>query len=267
MPTHSHGRHEHGQNFLVDARTIRDVVALAADAEGPILEIGPGDGALTGELLRLGRPLTAVEIDERLVARLRRRFGRRLGLVHDDFLRTRIPFGTGTVIGNLPFHLTTAILRKLLHDPNWGTAVLLLQWEVARRRAGVGGATLMTAQWSPWFEFSLHGRVPARAFRPMPGVDGGVLRIRRRDAPLVPASERAGYQAFAHRVYTGPGRGLAAVLRRAAPEARAGVDRWLRESRIGPNALPRDLDAEQWAALWAIVRPSGRRRGRTGARR
>ena len=151
MPTYSHGRHEHGQNFLVDPRAGRAIVDLVADGDGPVLEIGPGDGALTGELLRLGRPMTAVEVDGRLVERLRARFGRRLRLVHDDFLRTSIPFGTATIVGNLPFHLTTAILRKLLHDPNWRRAVLLLQWEVARRRAGVGGATLMTAQWSPWF--------------------------------------------------------------------------------------------------------------------
>src|SRR5699024_11383810 len=90
---------------------------------------------------------------------------------------TRVPYTTlfrSVLVGNLPFHLTTAILRRIFRAPGWKHAILLVQWEVARRRAGVGGATMMTAQWWPWFDFELGRRVPARAFTPRPNVDGGV---------------------------------------------------------------------------------------------
>ena len=74
MPTYRHGRHEHGQNFLTDQSTISTITQLVAATEGPIIEIGPGDGALTIPLAQLGRPVTAVEID----ARHARRLGERL---------------------------------------------------------------------------------------------------------------------------------------------------------------------------------------------
>ena len=101
----------------------------------------------------------------------------------------------------------------------------------------------------------------------MPGVDGGILLIERRATPLVPDSERAAFQAFAHRVFTGAGCGLPAVLRRAAPERRSSVDRWLRASDLDPKVLPRDLTAEQWAQLWSIVRSTAGAAGKRRRRR
>ncbi len=83
---------------------------------------------------------------------------------------TRHPFDRAVIVGNIPYHLTAPILRRLLSRPRWHDAILLTQWEVARKRAGVGGGTMMTAQAAPWFEFALHGRVPARSFRPVPNV-------------------------------------------------------------------------------------------------
>ena len=175
MPTYRGGRHEHGQNFLTDPSIIATMTRLVAATDGPIIEIGPGDGALTSPVAQLGRPVTAVEIDTRLAQRLTQRLPSHVEVVADDFLTYRLPTSAHVLVGNLPFHQTTAILRRILHSPAWTDAIVLVQWEVARRRAGVGGATMMTAQWAPWFEFTLHSRVPARAFTPRPGVDGGIL--------------------------------------------------------------------------------------------
>ncbi|MFN6545657.1 23S ribosomal RNA methyltransferase Erm [Mycolicibacterium nivoides] len=245
MSSTHHGRHEYGQNFLCDRRVVADIVKIVARTTGPIVEIGAGDGALTLPLQRLDRPLTAIEIDRRRARRLADRTSAEV--VSTDFLRYRLPQTPHVVVGNLPFHLTTAILRRLLYGPGWTDAVLLMQWEVARRRAAVGGATMMTAQWWPWFEFGLARQVSAESFRPRPGVDAGLLTITRRDEPLIPCAERRRYQALVHQVFTGRGRGLAQILR---PQ----VDRrWLQANGIHPSALPRDLSAQQWAALFAAV--------------
>ncbi|GAA1006164.1 23S ribosomal RNA methyltransferase Erm [Tsukamurella strandjordii] len=245
MPTHRGGRHEHGQNFLTDRPTIAGVVDLVAGTDGPILEIGPGAGALTLPLARLGRPLTAVEIDERHVRSLQPKVPDAT-VVHGDFLRYRIPDHPLTVVGNLPFHLTTAILRTLLHAPHWTDAVLITQWEVARRRAGVGGTTLMTAQWSPWYEFRLIRRIPASSFTPRPSVDAGLLTITRRPSPLLPWRDRSAYAGFAHAVFTGRGHGLAAVLGGVARHRRTEARRWVAAQKFRGTPLPRDLDADQW---------------------
>ncbi|MBG0853323.1 23S ribosomal RNA methyltransferase Erm [Streptomyces spinoverrucosus] len=260
MRTQRPGRHELGQNFLVDPTTIDTFVHLVADTDGPIIEIGTGDGALTLPLQRLGRPLTGVEIDGRRAARLARRVQPPTTIVHADFLRFRLPTAPHVLVGNLPFHQTTGMLRRILHAPGWTEAVLLVQWEVARRRAGVGGATMMTAQWWPWFAFGLAGRVPATAFRPRPGVDGGLLTVSRRERPLLPAHDLKRYQAFVQRAFTGRGRGLAEILAASLPHSsRRDVQNWLRRQRLPAGALPKNLTAEQWAELYRLGEGAGAR--------
>lgn len=254
MRTHRPGRPELGQNFLVDRTTIDTFVSLVAMTDGPIVEIGAGDGGLTLPLERLGRRLTAVEIDGRRAARLARRTGPATEIVHADFLDHEAPAAPHVLVGNLPFHLTTVLLRRVLGAPGWTDAVLLVQWEVARRRAGVGGATLMTAQWWPWFEFRLVSRVPASAFRPRPGVDGGLITVSRRREPLVAHRDRRGYQDFVRRVFTGRGHGIARILATEVPELpRQQVHRRLRRHRVDPAALPKSLGAEEWADLYALL--------------
>lgn len=240
MSSPHHGRHETGQNFLRDRRIIRRIVETVARTDGPIVEIGAGSGALTLPLQALGRSLTAVEVDPRRASRLDARTASATRVVTADFLRYRLPGGPHVLVGNLPFHLTTAMLRRILHAAGWTDAVLLVQWEVARRRAAVGGATMMTAQWWPWFDFDLLQRVPAAAFQPAPTVDGGLMTIVRRADPLVAEADRREYQAMVHRIFTGRGRGIGQILRRQG----------LAGNGIRPSALPRDLTATQWAALF-----------------
>lgn len=251
---HIGGRHELGQNFLIDHGTIAAIVAVVEQARGPIIEIGAGSGALTHPLGRLGRELTAIELDPRRAAALRARLGTSARVVTGDALRFAFPEHPHVIVGNLPFHLTTAILRRILTHAHWTDAVLLVQWEVARRRAGVGGATLLTVTSWPWYDFTLLRRVPARAFRPMPSVDGGLLHIRRRERPLLPNHDRERFDRFAHRVFTGRGRGVLGVLRAERLIPPAALDRWARTSRIDARTLPKDLDAQQWIALWSLVR-------------
>lgn len=253
------GRHELGQNFLADRGLIAEIQRLVeTETQGPLLELGAGDGALTGPLAELGRPVTALEIDPRRVRRLRARFGgaasrsASVEIVQADVLRYRFPSAPHTIVGNVPFHLTTAILRKLLAEHGWTSAVLIVQWEVARRRAGVGGASMLTAAWWPWYDFELVGRVPASAFRPVPSVDAGLLLMHRRPEPLV--RERAAYQAFVKQVFQAPGRGLEEMIARTGRVRRAEVREWARWSRLPARVLPKDLSAEDWARLWELVR-------------
>ncbi|HET8779390.1 MAG TPA: 23S ribosomal RNA methyltransferase Erm [Agromyces sp.] len=261
------GRHELGQNFLVDRRVVARIVASVAATQGPIIELGAGSGALTRELAGLGRPLTALEIDPRRADALRREFHRGFGrgrdrgvtVVQADALAWRYPTRPHVIVGNVPFHLTTAIMRALLARGHWTDAILLTQWEVARRRCGVGGSSLLTAQWHPWFSFSLHERVPSRAFRPVPSVDGGVFSIERRAEPLVDAADRAVYQAFVAEAYRGRGRGLAQILTRTSRPLRPDSARRLLGSLGLPDrVLPSRLGGEDWAAIWASVRERAR---------
>lgn len=245
------GRHELGQNFLTHRPTIERFTALIAQTSGPILEIGSGAGALTRPLAELGRPLTAIDIDEYHVARLRRSLPD-ITVEHADVLRH--PLDARVVVGNIPFNLTTPILRRLLAGRSWNDAILIMQWDVARKRAGVGGSTMMTAQAAPWFTFALHGRVPSSAFTPRPSVDGGILGIARRPQPLVSTRERKAYERFVRSVFVGRGGTLARIVQNATRLDARESGRALHRSGVERGALPRDLTAEQWAGLWTTVR-------------
>lgn len=103
MSTHHAGRHELGQNFLTDRKTVDAVVDLVSRTHGPIIEIGSGGGALTLPLQALCRPITAIEFDPRHARRLQHRAAPSTTVVHADFLRYRLPRTPHTIVGNLPF--------------------------------------------------------------------------------------------------------------------------------------------------------------------
>lgn len=250
-PAHPGGAHELGQNLLVDRQVVDRVVELVRDGDRPVIEWAAGRGALTVPLARLGRPVEAVEIDPRSVGRLGRIVPGNVTVTRDDILRHAPPSGAYDLVCNVPFHLTTPVLRRLFTLDGWRRAVLITQWEVARKRAAVGGTTLLTAQWWPWFAPRLDRRVPAAAFRPRPSVDAGLLVLDRRAEPLLPPDRRRDYQRFAAAVFNGPGRGVHAVLARQGL-ARGDLRQWAREHRVAPNALPRDLDARAWVAAYRL---------------
>jgi 23S rRNA (adenine-N6)-dimethyltransferase len=246
------GPHELGQNLLIDEQVAARMTAIVQSGPpAPVVDLGAGDGALTRPLAAAGMAVTAVELDPRKAAQLRRTFGKAVHVVEADLLGYEYG-GPHHVASNVPFGLTTPVLRRLLRQRTWHTAALLLQWEVARKRAGVGGTTMLTASWWPWYEFTLVSRVPATAFAPRPSVDGGILAMYRRECPLVPSTARAAYQGLVGDVFTGRGRGLAAVLRRRF--AVGTVRGWLGREGLRGDALPRDLTASQWASLYRLGR-------------
>lgn len=245
------GPHELGQNFLHDPAVIDRIVALVAQTPGPIVEWGTGDGALTRPLARLKRPLEGVEIDRIKAQRLGRRIGPHVCIAQGDILR-HAPPQASTVVSNVPFHLTTPVLRHLLANRAWSHAVLVVQWEVARKRAGVGGSTQLTAQWWPWFDFRLAARVPAAAFSPRPSVDGGILTIDRRAAPLLSHAEQQTYQDWVKAIFSGRGRTLHEVLVVSGGLPRRDSTQFCASQRLPPKALPRDLTASQWVAAYKL---------------
>src|SRR5699024_10773846 len=124
MSAYGHGRHEHGQNFLTDHKIINSIIDLVKQTSDPIIEIGPGSGALTHPMAYVGRPTTAVKVHAKLATTLTQEpSSAAVQVAHDVFLIFPLPATPCVIVGNIPFHLTTAILRKLLHAPAWTDAV------------------------------------------------------------------------------------------------------------------------------------------------
>jgi 23S rRNA (adenine-N6)-dimethyltransferase len=205
-----------------------------------VLDLGAGSGALTSALTRAGARVVAVEVDPELAAGLRRRFG---DVVEGDALRVALPREPFKVVANLPFGAGTAILRRLL-DPRVQLegADVIVEWGLATKRAAVWPSTQLSTYWGAWFELSVLRRLPRCVFAPPPSVDAGVLRALRRQEPLVPVRDARAYSAFLARGYRDGPRAVMPWSRLKQLEAELGFDR---------RAEPRDLDARQWAALFA----------------
>jgi 23S rRNA (adenine-N6)-dimethyltransferase len=188
-----------GQNFLAAEVAERLVAEAAFEPGSLVVEIGAGRGALTAALARRGLDVVAVELDPAWAAELRRRFAAtaRVRVVERDFVSLALPARPFRAIGSLPFARTTEILDRLL-DPGIPLvrADLVVQWEVARKRAATPPRTLRGTAWAPWWTFRVGRRIPATAFRPVPRVDSGVLTVARRDPPLLPAAMAPAYATF-----------------------------------------------------------------------
>ncbi|MFZ5434674.1 MAG: 16S rRNA (adenine(1518)-N(6)/adenine(1519)-N(6))-dimethyltransferase RsmA [Calditrichota bacterium] len=186
-----------GQCFLVERSfAARIAAALNLQENETVLEIGPGRGILTTELLNSGALTIAVEIDRRLLDPLQEKFGDNpnFSLHHEDFLDTdlasQLPHGSCKLAGNLPYHLVAEVVFKLLDYtrqargnpmlPWIECAVFMMQKEVAERVvAQPGTKTYSRISVFTQLEADAYSlfTVPAGAFRPAPKVDGGVVRI------------------------------------------------------------------------------------------
>ena len=247
-----------GRHLLRSSELAREIVAAARLLPGErVLEIGAGTGRLTAPLVNAGANVLAVEIDERSVAALRRRFADAvvgLEIVHGDALVVPLPRTPYRAFGNIPFGVTTAILRRLLDavDGPLQRADLIVQYDVARKRSSVWPSDLLSLGWLPWWAIHLERRLPAGAFDPPPSVDAAVLSIVRRQPPLLPTGSRADYLSLVRSAFRranvpvdGAVRGLVGegVWRRIARQ-RGDV----RRSRAS------DLDVFTWTAVYRQMR-------------
>jgi 23S rRNA (adenine-N6)-dimethyltransferase len=197
-------RRQLGQNFL-DPATADQIVDQAAFAPGElVVEIGAGSGVLTRALARRALRVVAVEPDPAWARRLREQTAGSAPGVHvvaRDFLAVTLPREPFRVFGSLPFARTTDILHRLLDDPAipMRRADVIVQWEVAVKRAATPPVTLISTAWAPWWEIRLARRIPATVFRPVPRVDAGLLAITRLDPPLLPIAMARPFRDFVQR--------------------------------------------------------------------
>lgn len=179
-----------GQHWLDDETTLRAIADAANITDrDTVLEIGPGPGTLTKQLVSRAKQVIAVEYDSVLADKLANlQIAKNLQIVSGDILSfdlTSLPEGY-KVVANIPYYLTSKLIRVLSESTNPAqTAVLLIQKEVAERVAATaGGMSLLSISAQFYWEVSLGLVVPAKLFTPQPRVDSRVLIMHRRQQPL-----------------------------------------------------------------------------------
>ena len=186
-----------GQNFLVDESVPRDIVSGAeVNKDDLVIEIGPGVGTLTAQLLKTAKKVVAIELDNDLIPILEQELGDNpnFRLIHNDVLKVDFNEVIGDeksvkLVANLPYYVTTPIIVKLLKEGyNFKSLTIMIQKEVAERmNADPGnkdyGALSLLVQY--YCNTSIVRRVPPNCFIPRPKVDSIVIRLDKLDAPKV----------------------------------------------------------------------------------
>ncbi|HUS56400.1 MAG TPA: 16S rRNA (adenine(1518)-N(6)/adenine(1519)-N(6))-dimethyltransferase RsmA [Thermoplasmata archaeon] len=181
-----------GQHFLIDDSIIKRQVERAELHEGDVvLEIGPGLGNLTEEILSTGADLVAVEQDPDFCRFLTRRFGDRIRLIQADAVKAFLP-EFDKVVSNLPYQISSPITFKLLEE-GFDTAILMVQREFADRmvaRAGTKDYGRLSVGVNLKAECEIVLKVPRCAFWPQPKVDSCVVKLTPRPPPFEVMDER-----------------------------------------------------------------------------
>ncbi len=249
-----------GQNFVVDANTVRRIVRLAGVRPGDVvLEVGPGVGSLTLGLLAAGAHVVAVEIDPVLaealpdtVARLGPDDAGRLDVIPGDALRVSdLPRAPDALVANLPYNVAVPVVLHLLEAfASLRTGLVMVQAEVADRLVAPPGSRTygVPSVKLAWFARAERaGAVPASVFWPVPRVESGLVAFTRHDAPPSQASRAEVFAvidaAFAQRRKT-----LRAALAGWAGSA-AEAERILVAAGVDPGARGESLDVTQFARI------------------
>lgn len=254
-----------GQNFVVDANTVRKIVHVGDVHAGErVVEVGPGLGSLTLAILETGASVTAVEIDHRLAARLPQTAAEHgvpegaLTVIDADALRiTELPGDPRVLIANLPYNVSVPVLLHFMETfPGLQRGVVMVQAEVGERLAAppgskVYGAPSVKAAWyGPW---SLAGNISRQVFWPVPNIDSVLVAFQRNEEPrgseqLRSATFRIVDAAFQQRRKM-LRQALAGVLGGTAAEASA----LLEKAGVAPTARGEELSIDDFVRIAAAV--------------
>lgn len=243
-----------GQHWLTDASVLADIASIPELTEqDTVLEVGPGPGPLTRHLVGQAGKVVAVEFDRELATQLPNRVPvRHLQVVQSDILKfdlTTLPTDY-VVVANIPYYLTSKLIRVLSETPNQARMiVLLVQKEVAERIAAAPGQmSLLSVSAQFYWEVELDAVVPAALFTPPPKVDSQVIILTRRPARL-PVDQkrffqlvRAGFSARRKTLQNSLAGGLR-ISREVAGEL-------LTAAGLSPTARPQELSLDDWHRIY-----------------
>lgn len=242
-----------GQHWLKNRALLEEIAELAVTTNvKTCVEIGPGLGTLTSSLLRRFEEVIAVEFDERLATNLPKSFpGKNLQVIHGDILQTDVALlaaGKAYVVaGNIPYYITSPIIRHLLQaEPKPAKIVLLIQKEVAQRIAAEPGAhSLLSLTTQNLAEVELGPVVRAAEFTPPPQVDSQVIIL----TPLAEPQVTARTLGLAKRGFASPRKKLVHNL----ADHNHSKEYWveiLKACKINPDARAEDLDLWDWEEIF-----------------
>lgn len=270
-----------GQHWLFDEASLNAMVrAGRVSSTDVILEVGPGLGTLTQKLCQTAERVVAVELDDTLAQELNKTILRRhpeldlpvysteragLGSRKVNNLQvinqSILDFDTATlpkdykVIANIPYYLTSNLIRRMLEAPNPPSVmVLLVQKEVAERvAASPGGMSILSVATQWYAEVSLQEVVPAELFTPPPKVDSQIITVTRRSEPLFTDVDTEQLFRIVRAGFSEKRKKLRSSLSGGLRLEKAHVDKLLQAAHIPADARAQELSLQQWHDLYKVI--------------
>lgn len=253
-----------GQHFLNDRNIIKKIVDAAGIKEGElVLEIGPGTGMLTRELLDAGGRVIALEVDDDLIGPLEKRFhGRELTIVKADALKVSYEAlasehgGRFKLVANLPYYISGPLLSKLLTErAAFSIMVLMFQKEVALRIASGPGSRdygNLSVLSQAFTEVKKEFDVPAHLFSPKPKVDSSVVSFRVLPSPKIDIDDELFLRSVVRAAFGTRRKTLLNSLS-SLGLAKADIAAALHEAGIDPVRRGETLDLEEFGRLSRVL--------------
>lgn len=261
MTTNIRAKKSLGQNFLKDPHYLNKIAdAARVGAQDQVLEIGPGLGHLTRTLSERAGKVLALELDDRLIPRLRKEFpeSSNTEIVQADALEYDYEAlrGKWKVVANLPYYISTPLIQRLLaHHGKFSLLTLMLQKEVAERiTARTGGKEYgyLTVLVRLYCESAIEFLVPAGAFTPKPEVDSAVVSIIVREHPSISQDDRHFFLTVVKAAFSQRRKTLRNALKQLAIPAPA-LDSVLDRTGIDLGRRAETLTVEEFGRLAAYL--------------
>jgi 16S rRNA (adenine1518-N6/adenine1519-N6)-dimethyltransferase len=244
-----------GQHWLEDEPTLKYISqAIPLSPDDTVLEIGPGLGNLTKYLVKNAGQVIAIELDEQLSANLADKVqAGNLKVINQDILRfdlTSMP-PDYKVVANIPYYLTSNLLRVLSESPNPPAAmVLLIQKEVAERIvAAPGNMNLLSVSVQLYYQTKLGQIVPAQLFKPPPKVDSQIIILERHPKPPFQNLDSRKFFRVVKAGFSGRRKKLRGSLSAGLAISKDQADQLLKQAGIDGNLRAQNLDLQDWYNL------------------
>jgi 16S rRNA (adenine1518-N6/adenine1519-N6)-dimethyltransferase len=245
-----------GQHWLTDDATLTEICRAAQlDSADVVLEIGPGLGHLTRKLAEAAKKVIAVELDKELTDRLAAEAPANVEVQQGDILRfdlTQLPLGY-KVVANIPYYLTSNLIRILSESPNPPELmVLLVQKEVAERLAAAPGQmSLLSVSAQLYYQPKLGPVVPAKLFEPAPKVDSQVIILSHRQ--LFEDLDSKQFFRVVKAGFSGRRKKLRSSLAAGLNIDKSRADSILRQAGIDGDLRSQNLSLDDWHKLYTSV--------------
>ena len=247
-----------GQNFLIDSHALEKVADAAGNLQDRVvLEIGPGLGSLTRILCLKATKVIAVELDRKMIPVLNEVLKpfQNVEIIQGDILKIipsdLIPDSGYYVIANIPYNITSAIIRHLLGAISKPEIIVLtIQQEVAKRICALpGDSSMLSLSVQVFGNPKITGKIPAGAFFPVPDVDSAILRVDLYTIPLIPPDKMDVFFILARAGFSQKRKTLRNALSSGLKMPSAEIITLLKISGIDPMRRAETVTIEEWKNL------------------